>query len=104
MCRIVRFINDLVILPYPWIGDGWELKMEMKEIDVSELENDVNKSLCRDCDILIKEESIVVNTDLSGINFSYIEDLRKILKERYQLGLVYIYSFNNMINFVFTRD
>ena len=78
--------------------------MDLKELDVGELENDVSKSLCRDCDILIKEETIVVNTDLSGINFSYIEDLRKILKEKYQLGLVYIYSFNNMINFVFKRD
>ena len=79
------------------------VKMEKEQYSM-DLENDVSKSLCRDCDILIKEETIVVNTDLSGINFSYIEDLRKILKEKYQLGLVYIYSFNNMINFVFKRD
>ena len=79
------------------------VKMEKEQYSM-DLENDVSKSLCRDCDILVKEGSVVVNTDLSGINFSYIENLRRMLKEKYQLDLVYIYSFDNMINFVFKRD
>lgn len=78
--------------------------MDLKEIDVSVLENEVNKALNRDCDILIKEETLVVNTDLSGINFSYIKTLENFLFGKYMLNLVYVYAFNNMINFVFKRD
>ena len=77
------------------------IRMEIENIDIYELRNDVYKTVMKDCDVYIKENVIIVNTHLYGINFYYIKTLVDVLNKKYQLKLIFVYSDKNMINLEF---
>ena len=77
------------------------IRMEIENIDIYELRNDVYKTVMKDCDVYIKENVIIVNTYLYGINFYYIKSLADVLNKKYRLKLIFVYSDKNMINLEF---
>ena len=75
--------------------------MKIENIDIYELRNDVYKTIIKDCEVYIRENIVIVNTHLYGINFYYIKSLEDVLNKKYQLKLVFVYSDKNMINLEF---
>ena len=75
--------------------------MEIIKIDIDEFRNVVYSNLLLNCEITISEKTIVINTHIYGISFSYVENLIKALDKKYKLKLVYVFSDKNLINLEF---